>query len=193
MNFDHFRYVVRANLFTWLGRDAQALDAWIECFRAHPRDAEAARSAAWLLAKQKHWTAATQWFERALAIEPEHFDTWFNLGYVQEQAGNAEAAIEAFQKAVAGKPKHDRAWYGMGMVHAHRGDHAAAAAALRHAADLQPMNGAAWYALGMAQHHCNEPDAVKATIEHCLQHDPQTAKRLVQDAQRSDLKHLLPI
>lgn len=193
MNFDQLRYSLRANLFTWLGRDDQALAAFVECFRANPQNAEAARSVAWLHARKQHWPVAAQWYERALAIEPEHADTWFNLGYAQEQAGNAEAAIEAFRKAVVGKPNLDRAWYGMGMVRARLGEHAEAAEALRRAAELQPMNGAAWYALGMAEHHCNRPDEVKAVIEHCLRHDLQTAKRLVQDAQRADLAHLLPI
>ncbi|MEW5892660.1 MAG: tetratricopeptide repeat protein [Pseudomonadota bacterium] len=192
MNFDQLRYTLRANFFTWLGRDEQALAAFVECFKANPRNAEAARSVAWLHARNKRWPAAAQWFERALALEPDHADTWFNLGYVQHQAGHAEAALEAFGKAVAGNPKLDRAWYGMGMVQAGRGDHAAAAESLRRAAELQPMNGAAWYALGMAEYHCSRPEAVKAVIEHCIRHDPQTARRLVQDAQRPDLAHLLP-
>lgn len=193
MNFDRFRYSLRANLFTWLGRDDQAQEAFVECYRADPGNAEAARSVAWLHAKKQQWPPAAQWFDRALAIEPEHADTWFNLGYVWQQAGQDDAALDAFGKAVALKPALDRAWYGMGLVHAHRGDHVSAAEALRRAADLQPMSAAAWYALGMAEYHCNRPDAVKAVIEHCVRHDPQTAKRLVQDTQRPDLAHLLPI
>jgi hypothetical protein len=53
------------------------------------------------------------------------------------------------------------------------------------------MNGLAWYALGMAWHHCNEPDKVAAAIEHTLSYDPQTAKRLIHDAERSDYAHRL--
>jgi hypothetical protein len=53
------------------------------------------------------------------------------------------------------------------------------------------MNGAAWYALGMARHHNNEPEKVEAVIRHLVDHEPQTAKRLIKDAQRADLAQLV--
>lgn len=192
MNFDQLRYSLRGAFFLWINRPGPAIEAYRASFRANPANAETARTLAWLLAGRKQWREAEEWFHRAVELAPDHADTWFNLGYAREQAGHPDAALEAFQKAVALNPKQDRAWYGMGMLHAHRGDHAAAAEALRQAADLQPMNGAAWYALGMAHYHCNRPDQVEAVIEHCLRHDPPTARRLVHDAQRPDLAHLLP-
>lgn len=192
MNYDHFRYNLRALLFEWLHLPDRALEAYVECLRADPGDIRAARSIAWIHAQKQGWAAAAEWYEKALAIEPDHGDTWFNFGYACEQGGNTEGALTAFARTTELNPKHDRAWYGIGMIHAHRGDHAAAAEALRHAAKLQPMNGNAWYALGMASYHSNDPDRVKQTIEHCATHDPQTAKRLIQDTQRSDLTHLLP-
>lgn len=192
MNYDHFRYNLRALMFEWLRQPDKAMAAYVECYRADPGDIRAARSIAWTLAQKQQWPAAAEWFQKALAIEADHADTWFNLGYVHEQGGNADGALEAFTKTAELNPKHDRAWYGMGMIHARKGDHAAAARALHEAAKLQPMNGNAWYALGMAHYHSNDPDQVQKTIEHCATHDPQTAKRLIQDAQRPDLAHLLP-
>ena len=135
--------------------------------------------------------AAADWFDKAIPLEPEHADTWFNLGYAREQNGNRQGGMEAFRRAAELNPKHDRAWYGLGMILAHQGDHAAAAEVLERAAQLQPMNGAAWYALGMARHHNNEPEKVEAVIRHLVDHEPQTAKRLIQDAQRADLSHLV--
>lgn len=192
MNYDHIRFNLRALLFEWLRRPEQALAAYVECFRADPQDVRAARAAAWIHAQARRWPAAAQWFEKALALEAEHADTWFNLGYVLEQSGDLAAAERALARAVELNPRHDRAWYGMGMLRARRGEHAAAAEALRHAADLQPMNGAAWYALGMAYHHAHDPDQVRRVVEHCASHEPRTAKRLIADAERPDLTHLLP-
>lgn len=191
MNFDHFRYTLRAVLFEWLRQPEKALEAYAESFRADPKDARAARSVAWIHAQKKRWSAAADWFDKAIPLEPEHADTWFNLGYAREQAGNRQGGMEAFRRAAELNPKHDRAWYGLGLILAHQGDHAAAAEALEQSARLQPMNGAAWYALGMARHHNHEPEKVEAVIRHLVDHEPQTAKRLIQDAQRADLAQLV--
>jgi tetratricopeptide (TPR) repeat protein len=191
MNFDHFRFTLRAIVFDWLRQPERALSAYVDSFRADPGDARAARSVAWIHAQKQRWAAAAEWFDKALEIEPEHADTWFNLGYAREHAGNRAGALEAFSRATELNPKHDRAWYGQGMIHAHQGEHAAAAEDLERAAQLQPMNGVAWYALGMARHHCNQPDRVEAVIRHLAEHEPQTAKRLIRDAERADLTHLV--
>jgi len=85
----------------------------------------------------------------------------------------------------------DRAWYGMGLAHAHLGRHEEAAAALHEAAALQPMNPHAWYALGMAYHALNRPAKVKEVVMHLVRFDPRMTRRLIQEAGRSDLAHLV--
>jgi tetratricopeptide (TPR) repeat protein len=191
MNFDHFRFTARAVLLEWVRQPTRPWRPMSKPLRADPRDVRAARSVAWIHAAEKRWTAAVEWFGKALELEPEHADTWFNLGYAREHAGDRRRPWRRSGRAAELNPKHDRAWYGMGMIHAHMGDHAAAAEALDHAAELQPMNGAAWYALGMARHHNNEPDQVSRSSATWPMHEPQTAKRLIQDAERADLAHLV--
>jgi len=191
MNFDHWRFTVRGVLMEYLRRPEAAIEAYREALRARPDDLKAVRSIAWLHAQSQRWDQAAEWLEKAAALEPEHADTWFNLGYARERHGDRPAALEAFRRATALNPRHDRAWYGQGMIHAHLGDHLAAAEALKQAAELQPMNGPAWYALGMAYHHANNPDAVRRVVEHCATHDPQAARRLIQEAERADLRGLL--
>ncbi|HRH82334.1 MAG TPA: tetratricopeptide repeat protein [Thiobacillaceae bacterium] len=191
MKFDHWRYTVRGVLMEWLRRPEAAIEAYQGALRSLPTDVKALRSIAWLHAQRQRWDQAADGFRKALEVEPGHADTWFNLGFAQDKLGDRRAAGAAFSHATELDPRHDRAWYGLGLVHAHLGDHAAAAAALRHAADLQPMNGPAWLALGLAYHHSNDPDAVKRVVEHCATHDPQTARRLIQEANRADLAALL--
>ena len=140
----------------------------------------------------KRWEMAESWFEQVLAVHPEDADTWFNLGFVREHAGKAEAAIAAFGEAVRLKPAQDRAWYGKGLAHARLGQHDAAADALREAASLQPMNGNAYYQWGMALHHAHRPDEVKAVVEKLVSFDPKRAKQLALDTERADLMHLIP-
>jgi hypothetical protein len=63
---------------------------------------------------------------------------------------------------------------------------------LREAVRLQPMNGEAYYQLGMALHHARQPDAVAKVVEKLVQFEPKRARKLVQDAERADLMHLIP-
>jgi tetratricopeptide (TPR) repeat protein len=114
MNFDHFRFTARAVLLDWVRQPTRPWRPMSIVFRADPRDVRAARSVAWIHAQKQRWTAAVEWFGKALELEPEHADTWFNLGYAREHAGDRPAALEAFRRAAELNPKHDRAWYGHG-------------------------------------------------------------------------------
>jgi Flp pilus assembly protein TadD len=192
MNYDQLRHSLRGTLFELLRQPQRAIEAYRDSFRANPRHAGTARTIAWLEAKRENWGEAEHWFQRALEIEPDDASTVFNLGWVQDKGGRDSEAITTLRRASELNPNNDRAWYGLGLLLARRGDHAGAAAALNEAAKLQPMNGLAWYALGMAWHHCNAPEKVEEVIRHTLTHDPQTAQRLVRDAGRTDLAHLLP-
>lgn len=191
MNYDRVRHGLRGMFFNMLGQRERALAAYLDSHRADPTHVATLSTLGWLEAQQARWAEAEAWFARAVEVEPNDAHAWFNLAYVRDKSGMDEAAVAAFQRATGLNPSNDRAWYGLGMLHARHGRHADAAAALTEAGRLQPMNGLAWYALGMAWHRCNEPDKVAAAIEHTLTHDPQTARRLIHDAERSDFAHRL--
>ena len=191
MNFDRVRHGWRGVLFNLLKQPERALQAYLDSHRADPGHVGTLRMLGWIEAQREHWVEAVGWFEKAVAIEADDANTWFNLGYARDKGGMDDAAIAAMQRAIELNPSNDRAWYGLGMLHARHGRHRDAAAALSEAGRLQPMNGMTWYALGMAWQHCNEPDKVAAVIEHTLAHDPQTAQRLIREAGRSDYAHRL--
>ena len=191
MNYDRVRHGLRGMLFSMVGQRERALAAYRDSIRADPTHVPTLSTLGWLEAGQERWVEAEAWLARAVGIKPDDAHVWFNLAYVRDKGGMDEAALPAFQRATELDPNNDRAWYGLGMLHARHGRHAEAAAALTEAGRLQPMNGLAWYALGMAWHHCNEPDKVASVIEHTLAHDPQTARRLIHDAERSDFAHRL--
>jgi tetratricopeptide (TPR) repeat protein len=190
MNFDQWRHSARAWLLHFFGKEDLAYDEYVAAFR-HAPSAPAARSLAFIAATRDRFPEAVSWFEKALAIEPEDSDTWFNLGFVRDRAGCHPEAIAAFDEAVRFNPAHDRAWYGLGLARAHLGQHAEAAAAFEKASELQPMNGESWYHLGMAQHLAHNPERVRKVIEHLRSFDPKRSNRLIRDTERSDLMHLL--
>jgi aspartate beta-hydroxylase len=63
-------------------------------------DAEAWRQLAQARAALDDWDGAGQAFERAVAIDPQQFLAWFNLGYVREREGREHEALVAYFRAV---------------------------------------------------------------------------------------------
>ncbi len=192
MNFAHWRHYARGWVFHFLGKPEPAYEAFLAAIKAQPRDVQSARHLAAIAAGKERWEVAETWFVRVLDVTPDDADTWFNLGFVRDHARKPQEALQAFHEAVQRKPALDRAWYGMGLAHARLGQHTEAAAALEKAVELQPMNGEAFYQLGMAYHHANQPDEVTRVVGKLVGFEPKRAKRLVQDAQRADLMHLIP-
>ncbi len=190
MNFDLWRHSTRAWLFHFFGREAAAYRDYVQAFQ-HGPSAPAARAIAFIAARSERLEESCHWFEKALEIEPEDADTWFNLGFTRERKGARLESIQAFQEAVRLKPILDRAWYGMGLAQAKLGNHGEAATALEEAVRLQPMNGEAWYQLAMAHHHARNPVRVKEIIEHVRGFEPKRSNQLIHDTERSDLAHLV--
>jgi tetratricopeptide (TPR) repeat protein len=192
MDFEHWRHYARGWLLHFFGREEAAFNEYAAAYRLRPNDVQAARHLAAIAAKKKHFDVAEKWFVEALRLESEDAATQYNLGFIREEMGKPREAIAAFSEAVRIQPSLDRAWYGMGLANARLGQHADAAAAFAKSVELQPMNGEGYYQLGMARHHANDPDGVKAVVEQLVGFDPKRARKLVHDAERTDLKHLIP-
>ena len=192
MKFEHWRHYARGWLWQFFGQEDKAYGEFSRAIAENPTDVQSALHLAAIDAKRQHFEAAERWFEKAIALTPEDSATWFNLAFVRERAGWLEKAIPAFGESVRCNPNQDRAWYGMGLAHARLGQHMEAVAAFEKVAELQPMYGDGLYHLGMAYHHANCPDKVKRIVVRLVDFEPKMAKKLVHDAQRSDLKSLIP-
>ena len=146
---------------------------------------------AYILAGLEQYAEAEPYFHAVLRGEPDNAVAHFNLGYGYDKRGQFENAVAEFREATRLNPKIDRAWYGLGLAHAALGQHEEAARALHEAATLQPMNPHAWYQLGMAYHTLHKPEKVQEVAMHLLRFDPRMTRRLILDAERSDLAHLV--
>jgi tetratricopeptide (TPR) repeat protein len=192
MDFEHFRHYARAWLLHVFGREERAFDEYAAAYRLRPDDVQAARHLAFLAAKKKQYDVADKWFAEVFRLAPEDADMRFNHGYVLERSGRLREAIVAFGEATRLKPGLDRAWYGLGLAHARLGEHAEAAAAFARAAELQPMNGEAFYQWAMACHHANQPEKVTEIAQRLAGFEPKRVLKLIKDAGRPDLRHLVP-
>ena len=192
MNYQHWRHYARGWLWHFVGWEDRAYEAFSTAFRINPQDVQSARHLAAISTKRKNFGVAEAWFEAALELTPDDGVNWFNLGFVRERDGKPLQAITAFSEAVRLVPSQDRAWYGMGLAHARLGQHDRAVAALEKVVELQPMNGEGFYQLGMAYHYAKRPDDVARIVKRLVSFEPKRARKLVQDAGRTDLMKLIP-
>jgi tetratricopeptide (TPR) repeat protein len=192
VNFERWRHYARGWLFHFFGRTARAAAEYELALRHDPRDAQSARSLAFIAAQEKRIDDALRWFDAAVRIAPDHADTHFNRGYVLQEAKRFAEAVASFAEATRLNPKLDRAWYGMGLARASLGEHARAAEALTEAARLQPFNGYAFYQLAMAFHHDGRPEETARVFKRLKSFDPKLAHQLARDSGREDLAALLP-
>ncbi len=191
MNIGFWRHYLRARFFQIAKRPEKAIEEYRLALGFDHRFTRAWHNIAYLLARQARYAEAEAHLREAQRAEPNDADIRFNLGFVCDKRGLSAEAIEAFREAVRLDPKHDRAWYGLGYAYAALGRHEEAAQALQQAAMLRPMNPHAWYALGMARHRLHQPDQVKEVVQHLFRFDPHMTRRLIRDAERGDLAHMV--
>ena len=188
---EHWQYYLRGRLLELFGLKLQAIAAYSEASRVKPDFLRPTNRVAYLLASQERFAEAEPYFQAVLRADPGNAVAHFNLGYTLDKRGKYDKAVHEFREATRLNPKIDRAWYGLGLAHAQLGQHLEAAAALHEAATLQPMNPHAWYQLGMAYHTLHKPEKVNEVVMHLLRFDPRMTRRLILDAGRSDLAHLV--
>jgi tetratricopeptide (TPR) repeat protein len=191
MNFDKWRHYARGRLLELLRNPEEAMAEYRRALDADPAFRRAANALAYRGALTGNNAVAIECFERVVRLDGRDPHAQFNLGFVYAKAGEQRKAIGHFRSAVDLNRKLDRAWYGLGLAHAALGEHREAMEALQQAAELQPMASPVWYQYGMACHHAHEPDGVRRVAHHLNRFDPRTTRRLILDAERADLAHLV--
>lgn len=191
MNWDKWRHYIRARALELVRQHDLAMAGYRDALASDPSFRRAANALAYRSALAGRDREAIECFERVVKLDPRDATAHFNLAFVYGKAGDQRKAVERFRSAVELNPKLDRAWYGLGLAHATLGEHREAMEALEHAARLQPMAAPIWYQYGMACHHAHEPDGVRRVIHHLNRFDPATTRRLILDAERADLAHLV--
>jgi tetratricopeptide (TPR) repeat protein len=188
---EHWLYYTRGRLLEEFRRTQGSIAAYQAALRIKPDFHLCSNRIAYILSGLERYDEAEPYFLAVLRADPGNAVAHFNLGYTQEKRGQIENAIVAFRQATRLNSKIDRAWYGLGLAHAALGQHEEAAKALHEAATLQPMNPHAWYQLGMAYHALRVTEKFDAVVMHMLRFDPKMTRRLINDAGRSDLAHLV--
>ena len=96
-----------------------------------------------LLFKQRD--AALAYFERILALQPEHALTLSRVAFLHHEAGDRALAIAVFERVVACNPNDANSWFNLGFLRQEGHDHASAIDAFEHAVTINEKHDRAWY------------------------------------------------
>jgi len=103
--------------------------------------------------------AAEQLYRQILDQEPNHAQTWGNLGLALQAQGQLGEAMAAYRRAVVLQPDYAEAYCNLGKALKDQGQIAAAIAAYRQAVRINPNYSAAYNNLGNALREIGELDA----------------------------------
>ncbi len=107
--------------------------------------------------------------------------TWYNLGYLLNERGEALEAEAAFRKSLSLNAGLDLSWYGLGLVLIQQSRFDEAMEALKKNTQLQPMSPFGWYQLARVHMDRKSPDEALIVIKHLRKFEPKVADQLVRE------------
>ena len=137
-----------------------------------PSDARANYSLGMALVSARRSADARAVLRKAVEEDPAFADAWINLGVVEKETGDFDAAEESYTRALALQPEDSIAHNNFGNLLLARGDISGALAKYRHAVDLDPSYIDAKVNLALAHREAGEPEQSLAALEAIEQDHP---------------------
>jgi len=103
-----------------------------------PQDTNALAQKAASAFTKRDWKTAREAYGEMLKVEPENALAWANLGAVEQQAGDVNAAVKAFEQSVKYNESLVQSWTALGLAYSERGDMYRALSALARAVHEDP-------------------------------------------------------
>ncbi|MCS6874152.1 MAG: tetratricopeptide repeat protein [Pyrinomonadaceae bacterium] len=104
------------------------------------------------------YAKAVTFFEKAVEIDPEYAEAWYQAGFCYGMLKMHQEALKASKRAVYLKPNWAEAWLNVGTSSFALGQFKEAAEAYKQATKIDPSNPDAFYALGLALSKLNRQD-----------------------------------
>jgi tetratricopeptide (TPR) repeat protein len=112
-------------------------------------------------------------FARAVSMNPEYADGYYNLSLTYESSGNNRKAIEALEAAVENDPEGINARVRLAALYVQVGDLEKGRQMAREVLAVEPDNRDALHALGRASLALKEYEAAVEALERVIDLDPE--------------------
>jgi Flp pilus assembly protein TadD len=132
------------------GRDAEAIDHFIEALKIDPADAKTENNLGLALVKMGKLDEAERHYRRAVEIDPRYVKAHENLGAVYVQTGRLDAAIASLKAAVEIQPSDAKAFNDLGVAFMQNGQASEGLRAFQQAVAIQPNSAQYRRNLGQA-------------------------------------------
>lgn len=118
---------------------------------------------------------AIDFFQRAVAIDPDYSDAYNNLGYAHAKIGKFDAAIPFYKKAVSNLfyATPEKAYVNMGKAYYRLGRYDEAAAAYKEALKRAPNFDLPYFGLSLCYNATGKYGDASAALSHAIVLSPQ--------------------
>ena len=98
----------------------------------------------------KQFDAALKYYKKALEINPDYAEAYYNMGIALKDNGDLDAAIDSYKKALEIKPDYVGAYFNTGNILKDTGDLEAAIDSYKKALEIKPDYAEAYNNVGIA-------------------------------------------
>jgi tetratricopeptide (TPR) repeat protein len=122
---------------------------------------------------RRDWKAARAAYQEMLQVDPQNALAWANLGAVEQQAGQTQAAIEAFETCVRFNPGLSQSWIALGLIHSGKGDRYKAISCLARALHEDPLDARAHNLMAIEAKNLGWKDTALIELQRAVELRPE--------------------
>jgi serine protease Do len=124
------------------------------------------------------YAKALIFFERAVEIDPDYAEAWYQAGFCYGVLGKHQEALKASRRAASLRPDWVEPWLNIGTSNFALGQYKEAAEAYKQATKLDPSNPDAYYALGMSLNKLKRTEEEILAYKRAIAQKPDHANAL---------------
>ncbi len=122
----------------------------------------------------KHdWPTARKAYREMLEVDPENALVWANLGAVEQQAKNLDAAQACFEASTRFNPQLVQSWVALGLIQSAKGDRYRAVSSFARAIHEDPLDPRPHNYLAIEAQNLKWNDAAMAELQRAIELNPE--------------------